>query len=61
MHVWGLSLGVGFGISKAHDAILMLCLTLVDQDVKLSAIAPAPYLPACCCNAPHHGGHELTL
>jgi hypothetical protein len=56
----GLSLEVGFGISKAHDAILMLCLTLVGQDIKLSVIALAPSLPACC-HASNHGGHELTL
>lgn len=46
-----LSLGVGFKVSKAHSrpsSSLFLYLLPMDQDVKLSAVAPEPWLSVFC-------------
>jgi hypothetical protein len=54
--------GVGFEISNAHASTLATkppvpnYLLPMDQDVKLSAVAPAPSLSASC-----QDGHGLTL
>lgn len=50
----GVSLGVGFDVSKAY-AKPSLCLLPVDQDVKLSVIAPAP-----CLLVSHRDDYGLT-
>ena len=55
----GVSLRVGFDVSKAHVRVSVshfLCLQLGDQDEKLSATAPVP-----CLSGSHHSDHGITL
>ena len=56
-----MSLGVGFELSKAHTGPgFFLSLLPANQDVKLSAVSPAPY-PPMCFHAPCHDDNALSL